>query len=98
MQAGRLDILNGGEITTDSWGQGNSGSVNIKVNGTLTVNGQGNSGFTGIDSGAEQGSTNHAGVVTVQAGSLDIMNGGQITTSTGPMATRVWSISLCTAP
>ncbi len=66
---------------TSTWTSGNAGTVNVSVNGVMTVNGQGNSGFTGVESGVLQGS-GQGGNVTIQARTLDILNGGQISSNT----------------
>ncbi|MDO9141885.1 MAG: filamentous hemagglutinin N-terminal domain-containing protein [Methylobacter sp.] len=82
IQAGALDIVNGGVIASSTFAQGNAGSVSVNA-GALTIDGQ---TFlpspTGVFSQAESGSGGHAGNLTVNAGILDIFNGGAISSST----------------
>jgi filamentous hemagglutinin family protein len=83
ISAGSLVITNGGEISSDTFGPGNGGSVTVNVAGRLSIDGSnGNPAFpTGITSNANAGSTGNAGSVSVTAGSLMIGSGGSISTN-----------------
>jgi filamentous hemagglutinin family protein len=83
--AGRLAIVNGGEISSDTFGPGNAGGVYANVTGELTIAGASESNFTGIssDTTLEGTGAGNAGNVMVSAGTLSISgNGGQISAST----------------
>ena len=86
--AGVLSIINSGEISSSSFASGNAGSTTVAVSGQLTIDGsKGNpeTGVTGILSQAEAGSSGAAGIVTVSAGALSIINSGEISATTfGP--------------
>lgn len=82
IRAAILNILNGGVVSSFTSGQGNAGNVEIAAD-SLTLNSQGNSATaTGIYSRANQDSSGHAGNVAVHAGSFDIVNGGNVSSST----------------
>jgi large exoprotein involved in heme utilization and adhesion len=80
--AGTLRVVVGGEIATDTFAIGNGGNVSVRVTGPLTINGTGTSSFTGISADADQGSSGKAGDVTVKAGTLDVVGGGEIASDT----------------
>jgi len=80
VQTAILDILNGSQISTATFNQGDTGTLSVATD-TLTIDSLGNSSApTGIFSEAFMGS-GHAGNLTIQAGTLNILNGGQILSS-----------------
>jgi filamentous hemagglutinin family protein len=86
VKAGTLSIFNNGEISAQTFGSGNGGEASITVAGKLTIDGiSGNPGFvTGIAT-ASPGGTGNGGDLTIRAGSLSIVNNGQIVSGTsGP--------------
>ena len=79
--AGDLSVLNGGQISSDTFSSGDAGSVTVNA-GAVTIDGQGSSAFTGISSDA-LGSTGNAGAINVTAaGNLSVVNGGVISSDT----------------
>lgn len=76
-----LNILNRGQIASNTFALGKAGDIEITAN-TLTIDGQNSSGFTGLSSSALSGSSGDAGTITVKAGILDIVNGGSISSNT----------------
>jgi large exoprotein involved in heme utilization and adhesion len=74
--AGILSILNGGEISSSTFGLGNAGSISVSVVGGLTID------AATISSQANRGSAGNAGTVRVGAGSLSVVNDGVISSST----------------
>jgi filamentous hemagglutinin family protein len=89
--AGSLRIVSGGEISGNTFASGNAGSISISVPDALLIDGAATPNTspaspTGIFSQANSsGSTGAPGTVTISAGSLSILNGGIISTSTfGP--------------
>ena len=81
--ANNVRIANSGQITSSTFAGGDSGNASIKVADGLTIDGSGLT--TGIFSQANPGSRGNAGTVSVSAGSLSIINNGQIAVGTfGP--------------
>jgi filamentous hemagglutinin family protein len=79
----RISIVNGGEISSNTFSSGNAGTVNVSAD-SLAIDGQGNGSATGILSNANPGSTGNAGIVEVVVkGKLSVDNGGEISSSTG---------------
>ncbi|MFH0726597.1 MAG: filamentous hemagglutinin N-terminal domain-containing protein [Pseudomonadota bacterium] len=80
-----LEVLKGGNISSSTWASGDGGGVEIEA-GNLRVDGQGSSVFTGIASAANSESSGKAGTVTISVeGLMEVLNGGQISSSTwGP--------------
>jgi hypothetical protein len=79
VRAGMLDIVKNGEITSSTFAEGNAGRVIVEAD-QLTIDGAGTE-FAGIISSAQEG-TGDAGLVSVRAGTLDIVNDGEIASST----------------
>jgi hypothetical protein len=84
VRAGDLTILHNGEIAGNTFGTGNGGNVSVDVTGPLMIDGSAaNQAFiTGIDTQANQQSSGNSGRLTISAGSLTIVNGGQISDRT----------------
>ncbi|MFC5357743.1 filamentous hemagglutinin N-terminal domain-containing protein [Azospirillum himalayense] len=80
---GDLAILNGGEIGSNTFGEGDAGAVTVKP-GSLSIHGiDGPPRLTGIGSSAEQGSGGQGGIVHVTtAGRISLTHGGQIRSTT----------------
>ena len=73
-----LTILNGGNISSSTFSTGNAGSVNVQAN-SININAQNSDFLTGIISQAGENSTGNGGLVNVVVtDSLDILNGGRI--------------------
>ena len=81
--AGLLELLNGGQITSSTFAQGNAGSVEVQA-GNLRIDDPGTPDqVTGIASQADQSSSGNAGTVKVTVtGLLELLNGAAITSST----------------
>lgn len=81
IQAGKLDILNGGLISNSTFSLGDAGNIKVTAD-SLTINSQGySSSVTGIVSRANDGSSGEAGSVDIRAKTFDILNGGKVSTS-----------------
>jgi len=79
---GITTIRSGGRITSDAFAVGNAGSVNVE-SGSLLIDAQGSTTFTGISSETLEDATGNAGSVEVTVAELTtIQNGGQINSST----------------
>ena len=79
--AGSLSIENGGEISAGTWGSGKGGDISVDVSGRLTITGAAGL-FTGIAAQANLGSSGSAGAVGVTAGTLVVVDGGEISSAT----------------
>ena len=80
--AGLLELINGATISSSTWSTGDAGSVIVKA-GELQIDAHGVEPFTGIASQATISSEGSAGTVEITvAGLLELINGGQITSST----------------
>ncbi|TAN70812.1 MAG: filamentous hemagglutinin N-terminal domain-containing protein [Methylobacter sp.] len=78
----KLDIVNGGRVSTSTFAQGDAGNVKVTAD-SLKIDSQDyTAGVTGIYSKAELYSSGHAGNVSVQTNKLDIVNIGDISSST----------------
>ncbi len=85
VSANGLRMLANGEIFDTTVGLGNAGSIRVDVRGALSIDASGASLATGILSQADLGSGGNAGRLAVDAGSLSITDGGEISASTlGP--------------
>ena len=83
IDTGTLVLSNGGEIETDTSGQGNAGSVNITATDTITIDGgEDSAGFTGVRSSVGSGAEGDSGDVTIDTANLTLTAGGQVDTST----------------
>jgi filamentous hemagglutinin family protein len=78
VDAGSLTLLNKGEILSTTFGAGPGGNVVVNVAGALVINGF----AAGIFANAEPGSTSPAGDVTVNAGTVSVLDQGEIASDT----------------
>jgi hypothetical protein len=86
VRAGSLALSRNGQIGTSTFGRGAAGDVEIDVSGPVVIEGTGTGDrLTGIGSQAESGSIGTAGRVAVRAGTVTIINEGDISSATaGP--------------
>jgi len=86
VNTGALAVSGGSDVISVSFASasGNAGTIALKVGGALTVDAAQAGRFTnGVSSEAEPGSLGAAGTVTVNAGSVSVLNGGFINSSAG---------------
>ena len=81
VNAKNIDIINGGEISANTWAQGDAGGVRVNTD-NLFINGHGTNFLTGIFSDAYQGSTGSAGTIKVSADTINLTDDGMISSST----------------
>ena len=74
VQAGDLKILNHGQITSETFSDGDGGGVAVTAN-SLNIDGGILASFTGIAGNANRGSSGDGGDVVVKADRLSIRNG-----------------------
>ena len=69
---GSLNLTNGGLVNAGTFGQGNAGNVTLDIEGEITVH----DGI--ISSIVGNGAVGEGGTISIQAGSLSLLQGGQI--------------------
>jgi filamentous hemagglutinin family protein len=82
--ADKINVSNGGTISTDTFGTGRGGSIDINAT-DIAINGQGGSQFTGVASNTNNDSVTNAGnagTVSINASSVSVSNNGQIASDT----------------
>ncbi len=83
VNTGTLTVSRGGSIVSPAFASGNAGRITLNVNGALTVDAADAGPFAnGVSSEAGTGSSGAAGTVRVNAGSVSVLNGGFINSST----------------
>ena len=83
LKAPILEVLNGAQISTSTFGQGDGGQVIITVSDRARLAGTNPEGFaSGTFSDVSFGATGNAGSVTLNAGTLAVEAGAQIRAST----------------
>lgn len=82
IETGSLDVRAGAAVSSDTFGGGDAGEVQIRATEEVLLTGDGSERFTGISSQTNQQSTGSGGDITMTAGSLGIRNGAQISAST----------------
>ncbi len=78
VQANRVDVLDGGVITSATFGLGAAGSVIVSAQDAVRVDGNGADAYISTDSFAD-GSGGAAGGIEVMTKQLQVLNGGLIT-------------------
>ncbi|MBR8841118.1 MAG: S-layer family protein, partial [Stigonema ocellatum SAG 48.90 = DSM 106950] len=80
VSARELLLKNGGQLATDSFGQGKAGNIQINVSDTVTFDGSSNNGRgSGANTLATENSSK-AGDIFVTTGTLSLTNGGNLFT------------------
>ena len=98
INTGSLELINGGAIIANTFGQGNVGEINVTAKGDITADGESDPGFfraittsaittsgittSGITSRVNLGAGGDAGGVTISTTNLNLTNGGVVTAST----------------
>jgi filamentous hemagglutinin family protein len=86
IDAGSIALSSNGSISSTSFGDGNAGNVSVTARGSIDITGAGQTHdikITGIHSQADIGSRGNAGTVTVNAGSLSLVDAGAEIASQG---------------
>lgn len=81
IDANTIDIRNGGSIESNTSREGNSGDILIQSD-LITIDREQNENFTGIQNIVRSRATGNAGVISIESDSLNLVNSGQISTST----------------
>ena len=76
-------FLNGGQIFTSTFGQGNTGKTTLEANGTIEAVGESSEGFpSGIFSRVEESAIGNAGGINITTTNLSLTQGGTVDSST----------------
>lgn len=82
VNARAVNIVNGGVIKSSTQGVGNAGRIAVTATDALTIDSRNNSVLSGIYSINQGDNSGDSGDVAVTAGTLTLVNGGQISSST----------------
>ncbi len=83
VQTTNLTLTNGGQIGSNTFGEGDAGIVRVNAKELISVDGEARNGFfSGIASIVGIGAVGKAGEVKVQTTNLTLTNGGQIGSNT----------------
>ncbi|MDM8567935.1 filamentous hemagglutinin N-terminal domain-containing protein [Thiotrichales bacterium HSG1] len=87
IEARNLILTDGVQVASGAFGSGKSGNVNVKITDSLTISGKDNLGamsglYATTQSNYNAGNTGNAGDIRIEAGKINILDGGQINTST----------------
>ena len=81
--SGEMQVLNGGEVSSGTFAQGDAGTVTVTAGSLITDSKGFTEVLTGISSLANSGSTGKAGDVVVNvSGEMQVLNGGEVSSST----------------
>ncbi|MBK1648966.1 filamentous hemagglutinin N-terminal domain-containing protein [Rhabdochromatium marinum] len=96
---GHLSVVNGAQITSSTWASGDAGNLRISADNVRMDSAY--TGFTGIASSAEPGSTGNAGSISLKvAKTLEILSGAAVSTVTwgrgdgGRLSIRAGTVNL----
>ncbi|MBL8249825.1 MAG: hypothetical protein JNK95_15860, partial [Candidatus Competibacter sp.] len=84
LDVGRIELSEGGLISSATLGAGNGGNITLVVRDTLTISGISPTGRypSSLFAGAYEGSTGNAGSITLDVGRLELSEGGLIASAT----------------
>jgi filamentous hemagglutinin family protein len=83
IDAGKLILTNGGEITSSTFGQGDAGKITINVSDTILADGEDSDGFnSGVFSQVTPTAKGNSGDIKITTGNLTLTDQGVIDTAT----------------
>jgi filamentous hemagglutinin family protein len=79
-----LSLSNGAQLTTSTFGTGNAGNVTVNARDRISFNGTSADGQfpSGAFSTVESGAMGNGGSISIHVGSLSLLNGARLSTST----------------
>ena len=78
-----LNLTAGGQVSANTLGSGNTGSVNVTATRDIRIDGEGSEGISsGIINEVASGAVGDSGGVTISTTNLNLTNGGQVDAST----------------
>lgn len=79
----RMQIIEGGQIFASTFSVGDAGNITIRASDFINLDGSGTDDFlTGLFAQVEQNATGSGGNLLLETGNLNLVNGGQVSTST----------------
>ncbi len=82
IKTGSLSLTNGASINASTFGNGNSGNINIQATERISIDGRGSSRFSsGIFSNVASGEFGSAGDINIATNFLNLTNGAQVSAS-----------------
>jgi filamentous hemagglutinin family protein len=82
IDAGSFSLRDGARLNASIRGQGKAGNIDISVTGTATISGSKDAEVSAIFSNVLEGAKGNGGNITINAGSLSLIDGTQLITST----------------
>ncbi|MEL6606086.1 MAG: filamentous hemagglutinin N-terminal domain-containing protein, partial [Cyanobacteria bacterium J06614_10] len=82
IEANQIDVTEGAEISTGTFGPGNAGPLNITANELIVSGFSPLEGPSGLFTAVNFGASGNGGTLTLNATQLQVQNGAQIATST----------------
>jgi filamentous hemagglutinin family protein len=78
-----LNLINGGRVSADTFGQGDAGAVNVTATGDITADGEDSEGIpSGVSSQVTSSAVGNSGGVTIFTTNLNLTKGGRVDAST----------------
>jgi filamentous hemagglutinin family protein len=83
VNTGSLNVTNGAQLNSSTFGMGDAGNITLTVRDTATFDGVGSNGLSSTaESKAGVSAVGKGGILTVNAGSLNVTNGAVLTSTT----------------
>ncbi len=83
ISTGSLEVTKGAQLIASTYGQGNAGSVRIRATDTVSFDGTSSDGFrSAAFNNVEAGAVGGGGDIDITTGSLEVINGAQLSAST----------------
>ena len=83
LNSGTLNVTNGAELSSSTFGRGDAGSLSITVRDAATFDGVGRNGFSSsAGSQVASSAVGKGGTLTLNAGTLNVTNGAVLSSST----------------
>jgi filamentous hemagglutinin family protein len=79
---GSLALINGSDLNTNNFGQGDGGNINLNVRDALTLSGVGETGSSAILSSVGSQAVGKGGNINITAGSVSLADRSQLNAST----------------
>ena len=82
ISADSLQVINGAQINSNTFGEGNAGLITIDASNNVNFSGIGNFNFSGLGSQVAPGATGNSQGIKITTNSLGLTDGGQVNANT----------------
>jgi filamentous hemagglutinin family protein len=82
INTGSLKALNGGGVSASTFGQGDTGVINITATGNMAFDGENSEFSSGVFNQVNTNAIGNSGGVTISTKNLNLTNGGKVSAST----------------